>query len=106
ALLRGSDAFLQLAHLRRERRLVAHGARHASEQGGYLGNRLRAAEDVVDEDQEVSALLVAEVFRDGETGERDAEARAWRLVHLTEDHRHLVDDPRFLHFAQELGSLA
>ncbi len=93
ALLRRRNAFLQLAHFCSERRLVAHGARHAAQKRRHLGARLREPEDVVDEDEEVSALLVAEVLRDGETGERHAQARPGWLVHLTEDHRHLVDDP-------------
>ncbi len=68
--------------------------------------RLGESEDVVDEDQEITALLVAEVLRDRETGERDPEARARRLVHLTEDHRHLVDDARLLHLAEQLRPFA
>ena len=42
--------------------------------------------------QEVASFLVAEVLGDREARERDAQARARRLVHLAEDHRHLVDD--------------
>ena len=54
------------------------------EQRRHFGARLGEAEDVVDEEQHVLAL-VAEIFGDGETGERDAHARARRLVHLAED---------------------
>src|SRR3954463_5364613 len=32
ARTRGSDALLQIAHLRRERRLITHGARHTAEE--------------------------------------------------------------------------
>ena len=45
---------------------------------------LREAEDVVDEEQHVLAL-VAEMLGDGEAGQADAGARARRLVHLAID---------------------
>src|SRR5439155_70524 len=106
ALLRRGDAFLQLAHLGGERRLVADGAGHAAEKCRYLRTRLGEPEDVVDEDEEVATLLVAEVLRDGEAGERDPQARTGRLVHLAEDHRHLVDDAGFFHLAEQLRAFA
>src|SRR5690606_21830184 len=49
ALRRRGDALLELAHLRREGRLVTDGARRTAEESGDLGARLREAEDVVDE---------------------------------------------------------
>ena len=58
------DALLQLAHLRRQRRLIPHRARHAAEQRRDLGTRLREPEDVVDEHQHVGVLDVAEILRD------------------------------------------
>ncbi len=51
-----------------------------------FGAGLREAEDVVDEEEHVLAL-VAEIFRDGQAGQADAGAGAWRLVHLAEDQR-------------------
>ena len=80
------DALLQRAHVGGERRLVAHGRGNAAEQRRHLRARLREAEDVVDEEQHVLAL-VAEVLGDGEAGEADAGARARRLVHLAVDQR-------------------
>ena len=53
--VRRGDPLLQLAHLRREGRLVADGARHAAEERRHLGARLDEAEDVVDEEQDVLA---------------------------------------------------
>ena len=88
ALLRGGDALLQRAHVGGKRRLVADGGRDAAEQRRHLGARLREAEDVVDEEQHVLAL-VAEVFGDREAGEADARARAGRLVHLAVHQRAL-----------------
>ena len=56
---------------------------------------MREAEDVVDEEQHVLAL-VAEAFRDREAGEADTGARARRLVHLP------VDEGAFRAFAAAL----
>ena len=78
------------------------------------------AVDVVDEEQHVAALaagvrarLVAEVLGHGETGERDAQPIARRLVHLPVHHRHLgvaqrvlVDDARLDHLVIEVVALA
>ena len=80
-LLRGGDALLQRAHVGRERRLITHRGRNAAEQRRHFRAGLREAEDVVDEEQHVLALI-AEVLRDGQPGEADARARAGRLVHL------------------------
>ena len=90
ALARRGDPLLELAHLGRERRLVADGARHAAEQRRDLGARLDEAEDVVDEEEHVLAL-VAEVLGHRQAGEADAQARARRLVHLAVAERDLVD---------------
>ena len=90
---RRRDALLQLPHLGRERRLVADGARHAAEERRHLGARLHEAEDVVDEEQHVLAL-VAEVLRHRQAGQADAQARARRLVHLAVDDRDLVEHAR------------
>ena len=97
--LRRGDALLQLPHLGGERRLVADGARHAAEQRRDLGARLDEAEDVVDEEQHVLAL-VAEVLGHRQAGEADAQARARRLVHLAVDERDLVDHAGLVHLEQ------
>ena len=60
------DPLLQLAHLVGQRRLVAHGRRHPAEQRGDLGAGLGEPEDVVDEQQHVLVLHVAEVLRHGQ----------------------------------------
>ncbi len=86
ALGGGGDALLQRAHVGRERRLIAHRGRNAAEQRRHFRAGLREAEDVVDEEQHVLAL-VAEIFGDGQAGQADAGARARRLVHLAVDQR-------------------
>ena len=105
ALVRRGDPLLQLPHLGGERRLVADGARDAAEQRRHLGARLDEAEDVVDEEQHVLAL-VAEVLRHREAGEADAQARPGRLVHLAVDERDLPEDARLLHLEHQVVALA
>ena len=92
-LVRGGDALLQRAHVGRERRLITHRRRNTAEQRRHFGACLREAEDVVDEEQHVLAL-VAEMFGDGEAGEADAGARARGLVHLAEHQRAFRFDAR------------
>jgi hypothetical protein len=88
ALGGGGDALLQRAHVGRQRRLIAHRRRNAAEQRRHFRTRLREAEDVVDEEQHVLAL-VAEILGDGQAGQADAGARARRLVHLAVHQRAL-----------------
>jgi peptide chain release factor 1 len=113
ALLRRGDALLEEAHLVGEGRLVTDGRRRAAEERGHLGAGLREAEDVVDEEEHVLVLLVAEIFRHRERGERDAHTGARGLVHLAEHERHLrlrevllVDDAGLGHFVVEVVALA
>ena len=66
---------------------------------------LHEAEDVVDEEQDVLAL-VAEVLGHRQPGQADAQARSRRLVHLPVDERDLVDHARLGHFEPEVVALA
>ena len=113
ALLGRGDALLQLAHLGQQRRLVADRRRHAAEQRRHFRAGLGEAEDVVDEEQHVLVLGVAEVLGDGQAAERDAQARAWRLGHLAVDQRGArllqvlhVDDAALLELEPEVVALA
>ena len=76
------DAFLQVAHFGGERRLITDGARRAAEQRGHFRTGLRETENVIDEQEHVLVFFVAEIFRHGERGQRHAETRAGRFVHL------------------------
>ena len=117
ALVGRGDALLQRAHVGGQRRLIAHRRRDTAEQRRHFGARLGEAEDVVDEEQHVLAL-VAEVLGDGEAGQRDAGAGARRLVHLAEHQRALGTGGRavvlmrvlvhagFDHFVIEIVALA
>mmetsp|Transcript_38402 Transcript_38402/g.120959 ORF Transcript_38402/g.120959 Transcript_38402/m.120959 type:complete len:569 (+) Transcript_38402:1788-3494(+) len=115
ALRGGGDALLQPSHVGREGRLVADGRRDAAEQRRHLGARLGEAEDVVDEEEHVLPLLVAEVLGDGQRRERHPRPRARRLVHLPVDERSLgafagravvLDDARGHHLVVQVVALA
>ena len=99
------DALLQEAHLVRQVRLVTHRGGHTAEQRGHLGTGLGEAEDVVDEEQHVLLLHIAEVLRHGQTGQRDPQTGARGLVHLTEDQRGLVEDAGLRHLLDEVVAL-
>ena len=85
ALVGRGDALLQVAHLGGQGRLIAHGRGDTAQQRRHFRAGLGEAEDVVDEEQHVLAFDVAEIFRLGEAGQRDAGAGARRLVHLAVD---------------------
>ena len=99
------DALLQLAHLVGQRGLVAHGRGHAAEQGRHLGAGLHEAEDVVDEQQHVLVLHVAEVLGHRQRRQGDPQAHARRLVHLAEHEGGLLEHARLRHLDAEVGAL-
>ena len=100
------DPLLEAGHLGREVRLVADRRRHPAEQRRHLGAGLGEAEDVVDEEEDVAALLVAEVLGHRQAGQRDALAGAGRLVHLAEGEGRLGEDARLGHLGDEVVALA
>ena len=102
---RRGDPLLEHAHLVGEVRLVAHRGRHPAEQRGHLGAGLGEPEDVVDEQQHVLVLHVAEVLRHRQRRQRDPQAGARRLVHLAEDEGGLADDAGLLHLDDEVVAL-
>src|SRR6185312_8299414 len=106
AVARRRDALLQVAHLRGQRRLIADGARHAAEERGHFRTGLGEAEDVVDEDEHVRVLLIAEVLGDGEAREADTKARAGRLVHLAVNERDLIENAGFFELQIEIVAFA
>src|SRR5205085_10288472 len=96
----------------RKRRLIAVRRRDAAQQRRYLRARLREAEDVIDEEQDVLTLFVAEILGESQAGQADAGPRAGRLVHLAVDERRLralaiqVDDPGLHHLVIKVVALA
>ena len=67
--------------------------------------RLGEPEDVVDEQQDVLLLHVAEVLRHGETGETHPKTGTRRLVHLAEHQRGVVEDATLLELEDEVVAL-
>ncbi len=89
-----------------------------TEQCRHFGAGQGVAVDVVDKEQHVATLaavlahFIAEEFSHGETGQRDAQAVARRLVHLAVHHRDLgvgerlpVDDAGLHHLVIEVVAL-
>src|SRR5690606_24988653 len=111
ALVGGGNTLLQGAHVGRERRLIAHSGGDTAEQSGHFGAGLRETEDVVDEEQNVLAFDVTEIFRLREAGESNTHTGSGRLVHLAIDQRHLglvafgVDNAAFDHFVVKVVTL-
>lgn len=74
----------------------------------HLRTGLSKSEDVIDEQQYVLTLLVAEVLGNGESGESYSSTGAWRLVHLSVHQRYLGglvferDDPGLDHLVIEI----
>src|SRR2546428_1067684 len=105
-LLGRGDSLLEIAHFGGQRRLVADGRRDAAKQRRDLAALEHVAEDLVDEQHYVLTELVPEVLRKRETGQAHPGARTRRLVHLAENERRFVDDPRLIHFQPEAVALA
>ena len=99
------DALLQVAHLGSERGLVANGRGHTAKKRRDLRARLREAEDVVDEQQDVLAAIT-EVLGLGKACQSDAQTRSGRLVHLSVDQAGLVYDAGLAHLEEQVGTLA
>ena len=111
-LLRRRNPLLQLAHFGGKIRLVSDGGRHTPKQRRNLGTRLREAEYVVDEQQRVRTLFVAEVLGDSEAGQRHPQTRSRRLGHLAVNQRGFalrevlqIDNARLLELMPEIVAL-
>ena len=88
------------------RGLIAQPRRHLAHQAGHLHAGLDEAKDVVDEQQHVAVLVVAEILGHRQRRMSDAEPAARRLVHLAEDHHHVRQHAGFLHLAVKLLAFA
>ncbi|MPM50535.1 hypothetical protein SDC9_97277 [bioreactor metagenome] len=99
------DPLLQGTHLVGQGRLVTHRGGHPAEQGRDLGAGLGEPEDVVDEEQHVLVLDIAEVLRHGQARQGDPQPGARRLVHLAEDEGGVLEDPCLLHLEDEVVAL-
>src|SRR5579862_9206565 len=86
--------------------LVAQARGHLTHQTRHLRAGLDEPEDVVDEQQHVPVLVVAEIFGHGQRRVSDSKATAGRLVHLAEYHHHVGEHAGLLHIAVQLLTLA
>ena len=68
----GSDTLLQRPHLAIESRLIAHGAGQTPQQRRYFGSRLDIPKDIVDEEQNLTVLIISEILRHGQCGQGNA----------------------------------
>jgi hypothetical protein len=76
------DAFLQIAHLGSQSRLITDRAWGTAQECGYLGTSLREAENIIDKQKHVLVFLVSKILSHGERGKRDSKARTRGLIHL------------------------
>src|SRR5436190_2820849 len=106
ARLGRGHSLLETGHLGREVRLIADSGRHPAEECRHLGARLGEPEDVVDEEEDVAALLVAEVLGHRQAGQADPLAGAGRLVHLAEHEGRALDDAGLRHLGDQVVALA
>ena len=101
----GGDALLQSTHLGGQRGLVADGGRHTAQQCGHLRTSLGEAEDVINEEQHILILHIAEILRHGQAGQCHAHTGSWGFVHLAVDQRSLVDNAALGHFTIQVVAL-
>ncbi len=102
AMFGGRNPLLQLTHFRSQSRLVAHGRRHTPQQRGNFHSGQSIPVDIIDKEEHILVLNVAEVFRHGQPGESNAQANAGRLVHLTEDQHRFINDAGLFHFGPQV----
>src|SRR5699024_7762360 len=96
------NAFLQDTHLVSQVWLVTHGGRHTTQQGRDFHTGLGEAENVVNEQQHVLLLHVAEVLGHGQAGQCNAQTGAWWLIHLAEDQGGVFENVCFVHLDPEV----
>ena len=103
---RVADPLLEFRQVRGQRGLITETGGQQPHETRDLLARLDEPEDVVDEEQHVLPLLVAEVFRHGEPRVPDPEPGPGRFVHLAEDHDRIAQNAGLLHLPVELLALA
>jgi len=103
---RVADALLEFGEVRGQRGLITQPGRKQAHEARHLLAGLDEAEDVVHHEEHVLPLVIPEVLGHGEGRVSDPEAGPRRLVHLSEDHDRVLEDPGLLHLAVELLALA
>lgn len=104
----GGDSLLEGTEIGGQGGLVSHSGGDTSEKGGHLGTGLGESEDVIDEQQHISALVVSEVLGDGEASQTHTGSGSGGLVHLSVHQGGsgvlpgVSDDAVFDHFVVEI----
>ena len=97
-ILGGCDTLLQSAHFRLQCRLIPYRRGHTSQQSGYLRTCLGETENIINKQQHILTALITEIFCHCQTGQTDAHSCPGGLIHLSEYHGCLIDNPGFFHF--------
>ena len=100
------NALFQPRKLRPHRGLIAQPRGHLTHQAGYLHASLDKAENIIDEQQHIAVLVIAEILGHRQRGVPHAKATARWLVHLSEDHDHVRQNTGILHIAVKLLAFA
>src|ERR1700691_4952731 len=100
-----SDALLQRRKLRTHRRLIAKPRGHLSHEPRHLGAGLYESEDIIDEQEYITMVVVSKVFGHCQRTMANTEAAAWRLVHFAEPHYHFRQQTGIFHFTVQLFAL-
>src|SRR5699024_7112079 len=99
------NALLENTHLISQGWLVANGGRHAAQQGRYLRASLGETEDVVNKQQHVLALNIAELLRKCQNRERHTHTYSWWCALLAEHEGGVLQYAHFFHFQEQVGDL-
>ena len=91
------NAFLKQTHFIRQVRLVANSRGHTAEQSRNFRTCLSKAEDVIDKEQHILVLHIAEVFRHSQAGECHTQTSSRGFIHLSEDKGSIFQNPCFFH---------
>lgn len=107
----GSDSLLKLTKICGQGGLVTHSGGDSSQQSTHLGVSLGETENIINEQQHVSVLLVSEVLGDGKSGKPDSGSSTGGLVHLSVHKRGSasffeINYFEFLHFSIQIISLS
>src|SRR5690625_728596 len=100
------NTLLENTHLISQGWLVAHGGRHTAQKGRNLRTSLGETEDVVDEQQHVLVLNIAEVLRHGQAGQSHAHTNSWWFVHLAEHEGGVLQFDHFFHFQEQFVAIS
>ena len=99
------DPLFQPRQLGAHGRLIAQPRRHLAHQAGHFHSGLDEAKDVIDQQQHIAMLVVAEILGHRQRRMANAETGARRLVHLTEHHDHVRQHASVLHLLVKLLTL-